>query len=886
MSIIARHPPGRIQETKPDKNAQNLEILSKKCYIITGKTKGATMAEMKMNDYLLLFYRQLRFNEMPADVRARFDDLAKWDGGNGIRGDFTGNMAEWQRDLVDASDPTGNKELPDPHDPETKLKDEDWKKLYVAFRDALRSMSSKRDELKGEVKEFLDTYYGPGLLFEPLKATDAADTELGMLATVLQNSSITSKLSSGYYNVKPKDGWDKFREGLRNKKYNTDEEFRQQMFSILNTLRVLEDEGQIKPKDASGAPINLNYDTIENGFPDDVDARKLDAFKANHTPGGAPIVPTAVVMLKKVYRPKIYKVFAEHDGGKITGQIDKAKEKVAYDNKDSQDYIEPKHDDKLTPWQQMKKHAGDTYDAVLGKYLSRHGNRVYFSTAARNIVEAIDKAKIKPTDGLDKILSSASTIKSQIVGDSKTSADHFDWFVKTMKKIKDEMPHAFNGALKNGRQLRAVVAVIIREAAKEAQNAKDEKEQKVAMDRAKTAMEVLSVVKYGFTTSKIMDAMRGSEVSIFSDGQLSWNKNEGMKFLTTALDKGIKYAFLAIGYGITMAGNAYHLNGSKFKGKLGDGLKDSYKYFEKKKASARQGMVDDHADERRSDAVKRTGYINDIADANTAGINAGTVDATQANLDRDKSRHDAWRNNLDTRRNDPAFQADVELVSSLQEKDQAIRNNFKQIRETNNKIRRLERRRMDASALTPPDMDVINGLTRNLEDLKLQRDDAKIQRNAAIAEYETYGLTGGTRRTFSMRGDPTNDDYFGPEYKAAKLRIESVKRSQQRLDAQTGAREEMQSKVDKFRTATRGLEELSELEDKRIAAERDFDDNYHDAYRELMAYWDMLETGRDSHTGNMYKWDLFRSNKHAQDNFNADRNAIAQAAINNYNVHY
>ena len=85
------------------------------------------------------------------------------------------------------------------------------------------------------------------------------------------------------------------------------------------------------------------------------------------------------------------------------------------------------------------------------------------------------------------------------------------------------------------------------------------------IDEAKTAMEVLSVIKYGYTTSKIMDAIRKEPLSIFSDKGLSWNKNEGMQFVTNALDRSIKYAFTSLGYGITFVGNAIRLSGSKIK---------------------------------------------------------------------------------------------------------------------------------------------------------------------------------------------------------------------------------------------------------------------------------------------------------------------------------
>ena len=53
--------------------------------IINRIDKGAIMADVKMVDFLLQYFMQLRFNEMPVEVRANFDDYAKND-------DFRGNM--------------------------------------------------------------------------------------------------------------------------------------------------------------------------------------------------------------------------------------------------------------------------------------------------------------------------------------------------------------------------------------------------------------------------------------------------------------------------------------------------------------------------------------------------------------------------------------------------------------------------------------------------------------------------------------------------------------------------------------------------------------------------------------------------------------------------
>ena len=62
-------------------------------------------------------------------------------------------------------------------------------------------------------------------------------------------------------------------------------------------------------------------------------------------------------------------------------------------------------------------------------------------------------------------------------------------------------------------------------------------------------------------TSKVMDAMKQTEFSIFSDGKLSWNQNEGIQFVTRAFDKSIKAAFLAVGYTATIIKNKINLSG-------------------------------------------------------------------------------------------------------------------------------------------------------------------------------------------------------------------------------------------------------------------------------------------------------------------------------------
>ena len=79
--------------------------------------------------------------------------------------------------------------------------------------------------------------------------------------------------------------------------------------------------------------------------------------------------------------------------------------------------------------------------------------------------------------------------------------------------------------------------------------------------------------------------------------------------------------------------------------------------------------------------------------------------------------------------------------------------------------------------------------------------------------------------------------------------------------------DDLDAKINDYENATENLKELNDRIQKRNDTVNNWDDNHKDKYRELMAYWDMLETGRDSHTGKMYSWTP-GSAKDKQKNFN------------------
>lgn len=448
------------------------------------------MADIKSDDFLLQYFMQMRFNAMPPEIRARYDAYSKND-------DFRGHMKEWKKYLMM---PDGSKKpLPDPNGPDYHLNAEQWDALFLEFQSAFRKMAENRKNFTNAIDfsvnndkiiNFLDEYFGFGKLFDKASAGQAAEGQIKDLASLLNthNSILEIKLQewglldSGFK-------YKNLLDGIKDKKYNTDSEFQGR---LINVAKYITSYTQSNSYYADNELINEignhNFNEIINGFDDEeIVPNKLAAFKQEYD-----------ILLHKLYSNNAIRDAFPSD--KIKDTYNRAKENVNYDDPNSKDYIPPKRKDDLTLPQRISEWADDTYADVLEKYLKFKGDRLYFSPQAKQIVAAIHKAEIKPTDGLGKIMDSADTIKKELLYKSPEATEHFEWFEKTMNDIKNTMPNAFEGALKNGTQLKAIVSELIMTAVR------DNK-----IEEAKTAMETLSVIKYGYTTSKIMDAFNSQE---------------------------------------------------------------------------------------------------------------------------------------------------------------------------------------------------------------------------------------------------------------------------------------------------------------------------------------------------------------------------------------
>ena len=783
---------------------------------------------VKMNEFLLQYYKQLRFNSMPPEVRAQFDVYLKAD-------DFRGHMKDWKKELMTNG---ANNPIPDPTEVNGawELSDDEWEKLFRAFQDAFRAMDADKKSFKDnkDANDFLDEYFGDLRLFSNGVASKDAEQEIqGNFKTFLESNRQVLEVAFKQWGLTDGDfSYSDLMSGIRDKKYNTSPKFQQKIKDVAQYVAYYMRQPDFVNSLGPNAQVNLpNFEKVGKGFDDDqIDPNDMAYFRRNYR--------DLLDTLNK--KSKVYNVFKTYDKGKISKPLDEAKEKVDYGNKESDDYVPPKRDDELTPWQQLSKNIGDTWSDYMDKYTKFRGDRLYMSDSAKAIVKALDdkKVKMKPTDGLGKLVENTDAIKTNLLYKSPTATKHFEWMAKTLKELQSTMPKAFNGALQNGRQMRALVSELIMTAVRDGK-----------MDEAKSAMEVLSVIHYGYTTSKIMDALSKENLTVFSDGKLSWNKNQGVQFVTNAMDKSIKWAFMAVGYGITIAGNAYNLRGSKFNQATGR-MKQAHDDFiqandDAKNRKIAERNIENPLAQQRIQAEQTVMTQTGITDATYAqheqAYNTAKSDAKQkltAMNDADKRLKDANKKleSYDdlTQQINSANQALPQIQQDLQQLQNALNNP--------NTYNGMPPQAANALAVD---------IQRQITDLQQQQRD--IQQSLPQLQQQQQQLLANPDIQSELANRPT----YQADFNTAQASYNTA----QQLADQLG------DPVHKFKNAKDRVDELNRQIDKRNSEIDNWDDKHKDKFQELMAYWDFLETGRNTHTGNMYSWGL-GSAKKKQKNFN------------------
>lgn len=804
-----------------------------------------------MNDFLLQYYMQYRFNHMPTEVRAQYDVYVKSD-------DFRGNMKTWKNKLMHQGANGGwvENDMPDPANSTDAffMEDGDWKKLFIAFQNAFRNMSADRERLEKtspDAVKFLDEYFGslPSKIFTNSVANSVADDLISNeLKKFLQKYQTRLEIQFQNWGIIDKDfSYNQLLSGISSKKYNSSPSFQKKIKKIAqyidaySTSEEFRNVLRLNPGDTIP-----DFSPIISGFDDEhIDQVKMDLFKGSVAMRGEYVTLLNTLVTNK----KIYDVFKQYDDGKISGKLEEANSKLEYDDQNSKDYIIPKRSEELTFYQKLRGDVSGTIEDYLDKYLKLSGDRLYFSESAKLIIKAIGKA-YKPTEGLDKILEKKSDIKNNLMYKSPRATDQFDWFVKTMEELKASMPKTFAGALKSGRQLKAIVEELIMKAVRENK-----------IEEAKTAMEILSVVKYGYTNSKIMEAFNKSDLTIFSDKGLSWNKNEGVKFVTTAFDYTIKKGLQAVGYTLTGLGNIIRLSGSKFNGQAN-----------RLKNLRNQWMVNNTAE--RNAAEQRLNVENPmdqsiIAQQQSvlAGLNAAGVNEVSLNQK---------KNDLKTAKDDAkkAEEAYIKAANVYDEKDYIVQivnevNGLMQEMETlNAQIVELEKKFKDSNTYTGLDPASASALAN---DIIQQGREMHAKGQEKLARYQELNNLLHQIPQSEIDDAVKNIDSYRHKMNDAEKDHSNKQRVADTLETQ----------ITDFENATDLVKEATERITKRDEELRTWDDKHKDSYKELVAFWDMLETGRNLHIGKFYSWSM-GSAKNKQRAFDA----VKKAQFNKYAENY
>lgn len=541
------------------------------------------MADVKTALYQ--YFAQKHFNDMPPAVWARFQDYI-------ATNDFQGNMRHWPKEFMAGG---ANKKVPDFT---TSFNTDDWETLYDWFQETLQKMYDGHQKGKfahdDTVRNFIMEWFGPGKIFRNSEATNETETALTELEKFLSAnaSKLRSLFQSNLQYVFDKDlSYDKFCDKLHKKDYNSDLNFRDKVNRVIDYIASHGPNSAMVP-DQTVWPANVGYSVTASGaitlyspFNKEFNTQDPTSW-VNKDPQTRFKIKNKSLLLQQFewsYKGLLNKLlgsksirdeFAKNDSTEISTQLKDALEFTSYDDEKSKSYVSPKQKDEKTWLDRVKKWKDDKYEDYLKKFFEPgYGSRIYYSPYAQTIAKALDKLSIKPTDGIKGIIAKKDDILKEIEKTKSGNAkSHFEWFVKTMETVSKSIPGAYESALKNPHQMRDVVSQIIIEAIK----ADPQK-----IKQAKTAMEILSVAKYGMLTSKTMNAVNEGlkDVKLFSDDKLSWNKNEGIQTVTKAIDATAKLGIRALGTMGTGIYNFMRKRSNKFGNNISSNkdLNDAYK---------------------------------------------------------------------------------------------------------------------------------------------------------------------------------------------------------------------------------------------------------------------------------------------------------------------
>lgn len=733
-----------------------------------------------------------------------------------------------------------------------------WENLYTICRNAWYQM--KHDAAyagyKDSVKQFIannarffDDVAEDTMTAQALTRT-SMDRMVDLLDRIAHNTSALSRLGIGYGNkiTSLRD----LRQKITDEKYNTDSEIRQAIMEI--SSKVCNAEGDIKTEldravhdnfaplaDLNAYANHHHLDLISDGTRGwnrvTNTAAQLDNFKLNY-----------VSFVRKIYSDDdVYQAFESKEGGNkpITSAITKAKTDVDYDKTDSANYVPPKREEQLTLFEQIKKWSGDTFSDYFKKYEGLRGTKILEHYSEVNeIVKQMDKAEIKPTDDLNKLVEKSDGIKKVLQSKNPYAAAAFGWLADALKDFQGDarMSQIMKGALKNGRKMKMLVAELIERAAEDGK--------KETIDKAKIALELLSVIKYGNTTSKIMDTLKEDKelFTIFSNEKLSWNKNEGVKFITNAMDKTFRAACLGLGRGAAFVVNRFRRRGTKFNGKLpSKKLSQSYRDWQSKnaadKASAQAAhdsdvtpVVADQSEFKRAKDKAEGEKQNAMDDGGGHGLRNMNSYAGAAYAGTDEEILRAAEEDIN------AFNADEYVADQRVAEYRELINKLYIAHDTYQELIRLdyEEHNVATSAMTPEQKTArITEIVAERRKLKKELKD-KIGNDGNLDLTLVGGFMGHNTIDLMAEPRPVTPAWF----RGATTYVENRPGyiiAQNHLNDLQNEIYTRQQHIETYRKATEDLKAAEEQITAREKKINEWDDKHQDVRLLLTAYWDTLQ---------------------------------------------
>lgn len=370
-----------------------------------------------------------------------------------------------------------------------------------------------------------------------------------------------------------------------------------------------------------------------------------------------------------------------------------------------------------------------------------------------------------------------------------------------------------------------------------------------------------------------MEALRDQTFSIFSDKSLSWNKNEGVQFVTNALDKTIGFAFKTATYGVSMGVNIVRRRGSKFNNKMGKKFERAYNNWDtinnKNKAEAEQRK----SDYEQSSQADKNRYEKDVQDAyRSLTSRRHNIAASGMSQPEVVDMLEDELNDKGLEKENNAFSKYAPLQARLDEYNdmlacaENIKSKQDKIDKTNPGAKGDVAKEQEISEYTKNKLADIEELNRRNSFLNIPIQGLE----SALQAEDFQAVVDCIEREISILKQPNS------QYNKARNNYETVCRRNDRK----------RNNIDKFREASKRLKEINDTQEKHEKIVNSWDAKHKDYFHDLMNFWDMLDSGKAKMTNsNVTKAVRF------DHNFTVGKKSAKQKAIfndlgNGYSLDY